>query len=174
VDRRRFGSLQGARVRRDRCVSVLVCSPDSRSKLILSFAGFWTPLRLGKLSAPIANQLLAPHQLSSALVTSHYHPLLSSYSQSLVAHEDLLKVFNTSLLMLTRSDDLKVKRGALEALDQVWDSLGDGMLGLVPETTPFLAETMEEGEGGVEVATRKLVKRIEEHLGESLSSYLES
>jgi U3 small nucleolar RNA-associated protein 10 len=33
--------------------------------------------------------------------------------------------------------------------------VGDGMLGLVPETTPFLAETREETEGGVEAATRK-------------------
>jgi U3 small nucleolar RNA-associated protein 10 len=31
--------------------------------------------------------------------------------------------------------------------------VGDGMLGLVPETTPFLAETREETEGGVEAAT---------------------
>ena len=55
----------------------------------------------------------------------------------------------------------------------VWEEVGDGMLGLVPETTPFLAETREETEGGVEAATRKLVKRIEEHLGESLDEYLE-
>lgn len=76
--------------------------------------------------------------------------------------------------MLTRSDDLRVKRGALEALERVWEELGDGMLSLVPETTPFLAETMEEAEGGVETATRKLVTRIEAHLGESLQSYMET
>lgn len=137
-------------------------------------AGFWTPLRLAKLSTPIANQLEAPQHLTSSLIASHYHSLLSAYAQALLPHENHLKAFNSSLLMLTRSDDLRVKRGALEALDQVWESLGDGMLSLVPETTPFLAETMEEGEGGVESATRVLVKRIEEHLGESLSSYLES
>lgn len=137
-------------------------------------AGFWTPLRLAKLSAPIANQLEGPQQLTSSLIASHYHSLLSAYAQALLPHENHLKAFNTLLLMLTRSDDLRVKRGALEALDQVWESLGDGMLSLVPETTPFLAEAMEEGEGGVESATRVLVKRIEEHLGESLSSYLES
>ena len=47
------------------------------------------------------------------------------------------------------------------------------MLGLVPETTPFLAEAREETEGGVETATRTLIKKIEEHLGESLDEYLE-
>lgn len=76
--------------------------------------------------------------------------------------------------MLTRSDDLRVKRNALEGLEQLWDALGDGMLGSVPETTPFLAETIEETEGGVEMVTRRLVARVEEHLGESLSSYLEN
>lgn len=152
-------------------------SVDSHDELLTSrlhTPGFWTPLRLSKLSATIAHQLEAPHQLSSARISTHFHPLLSAYSQALLPHENLLKAFNTALLMLTRSDDLRVKRGALEALDRLWESLGDGMLGLVPETTPFLAETMEEAEGGVEEATRTLVKRIEEHLGESLSSYLES
>lgn len=48
------------------------------------------------------------------------------------------------------------------------------MLGLVPETMPFLAEAREETEGGVEAATRRLLKRIEEHLGEELDQYLEN
>lgn len=74
--------------------------------------------------------------------------------------------------MLTRSDDLRVKRGALESLEVMWDTLGDGMLGLVPETTPFLAETVEETEGGVEMVTRRLIKTIEAHLGESLEDFL--
>lgn len=137
-------------------------------------SGFWTPLRLGKLSTPIANQLSSPHPLPSALITSSFHPLLAAYAQALLPHDTLLKNLNTSLLMLTRSDDLRVKRNALEGLEQLWDALGDGMLGSVPETTPFLAETIEETEGGVEMVTRRLVSRIEEHLGESLSSYLEN
>ncbi|SCV73190.1 BQ2448_7115 [Microbotryum intermedium] len=136
---------------------------------------FWTPLRLGKLSTPIADQVLVSHHvLTPVLFKSHYEPLLSQYSLRLVAHERLLKQFNMSLLMHTRSDDLRVKRRALEALEQVWVALGDGMLGLVPETTPFLSETLEESEGGVESATRSLIKRIEEHLGESLDSFLEA
>ncbi|KAI5481102.1 U3 small nucleolar RNA-associated protein 10 [Pseudohyphozyma bogoriensis] len=136
-------------------------------------SGFWTPVRLGKLSEVIANQLEAAHPPPSSLIASHYHPMVAVYAQALLPHENLLKTFNTSLLMLTRLDDLRVKRGALEALEQLWETLGDGMLGLVPETTPFLAETMEETEGQVEFVTRRLIKRIEEHLGESLQDYLE-
>ncbi|SDA02509.1 BZ3501_MvSof-1269-A2-R1_Chr12-3g03653 [Microbotryum saponariae] len=149
---------------------------DSIDSSLLGFlADFWTPLRLGKLSTPVADQVLVSRQvLPPGLVKSHYEPLLSQYSLRLVAHERLLKQFNMSLLMHTRSDDLRVKRAAVEALEQVWVALGDGMLGFVPETTPFLSETLEESEGGVERATRSLITRIEEHLGEPLDSFLDA
>lgn len=134
--------------------------------------GFWTPLRLSKLSTPIAHQLESG--FSATLVASHLHPLITAYSVALLPHEIHLKNFNSSILMLTRSDDLKVKRGALEALEQMWDALGDSMIGLVPETTPFLSETLEEVDGGVEMVTRRLVAKIEGFLGESLADFLEN
>ncbi|KAM0756059.1 hypothetical protein T439DRAFT_308506 [Meredithblackwellia eburnea MCA 4105] len=131
--------------------------------------GFWTPARLAKLSKQIASQVFTTSSLSPASTAqSEFASLVSAYSEALLPHESLLKSFNMSLLMLTRSDDLRVKRGALEALEKTWETLGDGMLGLVPETTPFLAETLEETDGGVETTTRKLIKRIESHLGEEL------
>lgn len=108
------------------------------------------------------------------MIANELHPLVAIYAHVIGPHDKVLKAFNTSLLMLTRSDDLRVKRGALEVLEQVWESLGDGMLGLVPETTPFLSETMEETEGGVEVTTRRLIAKIESHLGETLQEYLEN
>ncbi|BGP27409.1 U3 small nucleolar RNA-associated protein 10 [Rhodotorula toruloides] len=132
--------------------------------------GFWSPARLGKLATPVAHQLEAPAGLFSP---EAYNSLVTSYSALLADHEPQLKAFNSRLLHLTRSDDLRVKRGAIDTLDVVWQEVGDGMLGLVPESTPFLAEAREETEGGVEAATRKLIKRIEEHLGESLDEYLE-
>ncbi|GAA6009387.1 snoRNA-binding rRNA-processing protein UTP10 [Rhodotorula paludigena] len=132
--------------------------------------GFWTPARLAKLSAPLAAQLEAP---ASLFPPAAYSSLLASYAEHLASHESHLKAFNARILHLTRSDDLRVKRAAIDALDQLWDVVGDGMLGLVPETTPFLAEAREETEGGVEAATRRLIKRIEEHLGEELDQYLE-
>ncbi|GAA5827854.1 hypothetical protein JCM11251_007703 [Rhodosporidiobolus azoricus] len=133
--------------------------------------GFWTPARLAKLSAPLAQQIeVAP----DVAVPAVYHTLLSSFADLLTSHETHLKNLNSAFLHLTRSDDLRVKRAAIEALEQLWETVGDGMLGLVPETTPFLAEAREETEGGVEAATRRLIKEIEEHLGESLDDYLES
>lgn len=135
-------------------------------------SGFWTALRLGKIATPIANQLAAPQGFSSTLITTIYNPLLRNLSTALSSQEALLKEFNTSLLMLTRSDDLRTKRIALESLEVVWEEIGDGMLGLVPETTPFLAESIEESEGGVELVTRRLIQRIENHLGESLEDFL--
>lgn len=132
--------------------------------------GFWSPARLAKLATPIAQQLEVRPAVAP---TETYHALVTAYVSLLGAHESHLKTFNSRLLHLTRSDDLRVKRAAVDTLDVVWEEVGDGMLGLVPETTPFLAETREETEGGVEAATRRLVKRIEEHLGESLDEYLE-
>ncbi|GAA5877943.1 hypothetical protein JCM16303_002787 [Sporobolomyces ruberrimus] len=132
--------------------------------------GFWSAQRLAKLSSPLAHQIEAP---SGLFPMSSYHSLISSYVDLLAAHETHLKSFNSQFLHLTRSDDLNVKRQAIDAIDKLWETVGDGMLGLVPETTPFLAEAREETEGGVETATRGLIKRIEEHLGESLDEYLE-
>ena len=111
---------------------------------------------------------------STADVTESYDSLVTQYSLAVTAHEQILKSFNTSLLLSTRSDDLRVKRQSLSTLDVVWDALGDAMLTFVPETTPFLSETLDETEGGVDRAARKLIKRIEDHLGESLDSYLEA
>lgn len=155
-------------------------SPSSQAlcpiitNVLFDMTGFWTPLRLAKISTPIASQIESASTSTTALTQAFYHPLLAAYALSLAPHENLLKEFNSTLLMLTRSDDLKVKRGALEAIEQLWENLGDSMVGLVPESTTFLAETLEEIDGGVEMVTRRLVTRIEEHLGESLQSFLEN
>ncbi|GAA5888324.1 hypothetical protein JCM6882_008581 [Rhodosporidiobolus microsporus] len=131
--------------------------------------GFWTPTRLAKLSTPLAHQIEVSPDVA---VPATYHTLLASFADLLSAHETHLKNFNSTFLHLTRSDDLRVKRSAIEALEQLWETVGDGMLGLVPETTPFLAEAREETEGGVDAATRRLIKLAEAHIGESLNEYL--
>ncbi|KAK4052295.1 snoRNA-binding rRNA-processing protein utp10 [Microbotryomycetes sp. JL221] len=131
---------------------------------------FWTVNRLAKLSKPISNQV---EFVSTTNETTLLHQLVNEYSVSISTHDNLLKQFNTHLLMLTRSDDLNVKKQTLLTLDQVWNTLGDTMLTYVPETTPFLSECLDETQSGVDKVTRKLIKRIEEHLGESLASYLE-
>ncbi|BGP19830.1 hypothetical protein JCM10213_003139 [Rhodosporidiobolus nylandii] len=134
-------------------------------------SAFWTPGRLGKLSSPLARQIEVSQDVA---VPAAYHSLLSAFADAVASNETQLKALNSSFLHLTRSDDLRVKRSAIEALEQMWETVGDGMLGLVPETTPFLAEAREETEGGVEAATRRLIKTIEAHLGEgeSLEEYL--
>lgn len=155
-------------------LSFLSLSFLTSTNLLLIEIGFWTPLRLAKLSTPIATQIESSSTSTTTLTQTNYHPLLAAYALSLAPHENLLKEFNSTLLMLTRSDDLKIKRSALESIEQLWEILGDSMVGLVPESTTFLAETLEEVDGGVEMVTRRLVIRIEEHLGESLQSFLEN
>lgn len=142
--------------------------------LLYDETGFWTPLRLGKLSTPISNQLQSPSTSTTTLLTTLYNPLIAAYANALATHENLLKNFNSSLLMLTRSDDLKIKRSAVETIEQVWMELNDVMLGFVAETVPFLSETVEETDGGVEQVTRRLISRIENGLGETLQDYLDN
>ncbi|GAA6036252.1 hypothetical protein JCM8097_006859 [Rhodosporidiobolus ruineniae] len=132
--------------------------------------GFWTATRLAKLSSPIARQIEVTPDIAPPAV---FHALLSAFAEPLSSHESHLKQLNSAFLHLTRSDDLRVKRGAIEALEQMWDTVGDGMLGLVPETTPFLAEAKEETDGGVAEATRRLVDIISNHLGESLDDFMD-
>lgn len=143
----------------------------TRTDLSFLSSGFWTASRLSKLSLPLSRQIEVPADIATPAT---YHTLLSTFSDLLSSHETHLKTLNSAFLHLTRSDDLRVKRGAIEALRQMWDAVGDGMLGLVPETVPFLAEAREETGNGVEAATRALIKDIEECLGEGLDEHLEN
>ncbi|KAK4048437.1 snoRNA-binding rRNA-processing protein utp10 [Microbotryomycetes sp. JL201] len=156
-------------------VTLWTCVIKSLTKALeYDDTGFWTAARLSKLSNPIANQVeLIAVKHDDDEVRVLFGSLVHQFSLASSSHEQVLKSFNTQLLMTTRSDDLVVKRQALLTLDDVWDALGDTMLTFVPETTPFLSETLDETQGGVDKATRRLIKRIEEHLGESLASYLE-
>ena len=47
------------------------------------------------------------------------------------------------------------------------------MLGLVPETTPFLAELLDSEDSETLESTRMLVGEIEKVLGEPLDEYLQ-
>ena len=91
---------------------------------------------------------------------------------------------------------LRSRRLALELLTIIWRTLGgddndndaatqEKMLALVPESTPFLAEALDDvalvnkkrgrrggGEGGVRRAAKDLARAIERVLGESLDSYM--
>lgn len=136
--------------------------------------GFWTSQRLNKVLGPMTSQLTLAPKLGEARVKTALVPLIGSLASKISAQDALLKILNSNVLRSVRSDDLRVKRAGIEALDAMWQALGYALVPLIPETVGAgLAEALEEPEGGVEAAARKLLARIEGELGgESIDSYL--
>ncbi|WVQ95966.1 hypothetical protein IAU59_003065 [Kwoniella sp. CBS 9459] len=97
---------------------------------------------------------------------------LASFASS-TSSENVLRRLNTSICLVTRSDEPKVRIHALKCLDAVWASQAEEMVGLVPETvSEFLAELLEDESHDVEIAARGVLSRIEKVTG-SLKEYLE-
>ncbi|WVR07984.1 hypothetical protein IAU60_005027 [Kwoniella sp. DSM 27419] len=107
------------------------------------------------------------------------HPAPSSITKALASlagsttSENVLRRLNTSVCLVTRSDEVKTRIAALRALDGIWDRQAEEMVGFVPETvSEFLAELLEDESADVENAARGVLSRIEKVTG-SLKEYLE-
>ena len=63
---------------------------------------------------------------------------------------------------------------SIRILDRVWRTKGceDGLLTLVPETVPSIAELLQESDEEMQQMMNGLVSAIEEILGEGLDAYL--
>ncbi|WVQ66419.1 uncharacterized protein L199_004599 [Kwoniella botswanensis] len=87
--------------------------------------------------------------------------------------ENVLRRLNTSICLMTRSDDIKTRIQALKVLDKVWEKQMDELISFVPETvSEFLAELLEDESKDVELLARGVLARIEKITG-SLKEYLE-
>jgi U3 small nucleolar RNA-associated protein 10 len=86
--------------------------------------------------------------------------------------ENVLKSFNMAILMTTRSDDANRRLIALVVLEKAWQQQEE-LVQFAPETVAeFLSECLQDENGAVETAARKVLKRIESLVGD-LSAYLE-
>jgi U3 small nucleolar RNA-associated protein 10 len=158
----------------------------------LSLLGFWKSSQLERLGLSVLAQVKIAPQLSLERVTSELVPVVralakvvsgqdtseqeesgkKSAGKEAAGHEVLLKRFNSSLLHSTRDKDPRTKVATLMCIHALWEELGGKLLVEVPESVPFLVECLEEGEPEVEKAAKKVVKKIESHLGESLAGYM--
>ena len=86
--------------------------------------------------------------------------------------EVLQKPLNHSILVNTRSEDASTRLMALLSCSEIASRLGDDFLPLIPETLPFLAETIEDVDPSVEKATKNLLLLLEEQSGEDLQHFL--
>lgn len=123
-------------------------------------AGFWNEARIGKLIEPLAKQVQLPVQ-SSLLFKQHYRPTVCAFAHQAAAFEDALTDLNRKLLEQTRSEFEDATRAeALRTLAALWKEVRDPLMPLVPQTTPFIVEALEEP-GDVEAAAREMVAAVE-------------
>lgn len=80
--------------------------------------------------------------------------------------EEHSKAINQGVLNMMRSEDANARLAAIRAMMGLYSRLGEDWLGLLPETVPFIAELMEDDEETVERECQRLIKKIEEFLGE--------
>ncbi|KAF8532913.1 armadillo-type protein [Trichophaea hybrida] len=80
--------------------------------------------------------------------------------------EEHSKAINSGVLTMMRDESLETRLAAIRAMIGLYARLGEDWLGLLPETVPFIAELLEDDEETVERECQRLIKKIEEFLGE--------
>lgn len=106
-----------------------------------------------------------------AFVTAYCLPAVGTLVAAL-GDDMLWKRLNHDLLMLTRDSRARVRLAGVWGSSEVFGQGREDALVLLPETIPFLAEAMEDGDAEVEQQTNALVRRLEELSGESLQEFL--
>ena len=80
--------------------------------------------------------------------------------------EEHSKAINTGVLTLMRDERAGARLAAVQALMGLYGRLGEDWLGLLPESVPYIAELLEDDDETVERECQRLIKRVEEYLGE--------
>ena len=120
--------------------------------------------RFSRLLPPLVQQLELPvpsgvlaDEAAAAEAT-----LVDSLSQmARCAGQDALwRQLNRSVLLVTRSEAPRARRLGLAVIVRMVDTLAEEYLTLLPETLPFLAELLEDGDEEVEAAARRLVDSL--------------
>ena len=84
------------------------------------------------------------------------------------------KRVNHYLLILARDSQLRVRTAALLTAYQIFDSMSDEILMLLPETLPILGEIMERDDEEEVQLAKRFIRLLESRSGESLNDYLTS
>lgn len=130
--------------------------------------------RLSKVTRPMISQLKLMSKHDESIFGDQLKTLLVKLSKRASEYDTLLKVFNTGILdELRTTEDVRVKLIGLSVLEAIWSEMGSALVSFVPETVGgYLVEAMEENVGGVDVMAKRVVKLIEEELGEGIDGYL--
>lgn len=88
------------------------------------------------------------------------------------ASDDNFKIVNTAVLARFRHEAGAVRLAAVQTCDRLCARIGEEWLTILPQTIPFLAESMEDDDERVEKASNRFALTIEGFLGESIEKYL--
>ncbi|KAJ2377184.1 snoRNA-binding rRNA-processing protein utp10, partial [Coemansia sp. RSA 2607] len=148
-----------------------------------SAGGVWSEQNFRKIHRHLVNQLAntktpadTPSSSSAydqyvGRVREYLAPAISQLAVAM-GNDAMWKSLNHEVLMKSRSDDPRVRVGAMLVVQAFYERLGEEFLILLPETIPYLAELLEDDDSRVERVTQETIKVIESYLGESLQSYL--
>ncbi|KAG5192598.1 hypothetical protein JKP88DRAFT_351774 [Tribonema minus] len=142
--------------------------------------GFVDQARFELILPALLDQIDAPLLLSQHRSGAHDHAtFVDSLLAPCIAHlafasgkDTLWKPLVNGVLLKMRSSAAVVRVAALAVIERCFRVVGEEFLGLLPECLPFFSEAMEDASPEVEGAARRLVKYIEDVLGESVESYL--
>lgn len=126
---------------------------------------FWNAVRATKCVAPLVKAM--PYDEDDV------HDTLLALANA-VPDDEFLRTLNTALMSAARSDDVSVQVQALSVCASLWAAHGMALLTFVPETVAALSELLDDADPRTSSAALKLRVHIEEALGESLDSYLDS
>ena len=140
--------------------------------------GFLDETRFNSLLRPLVLQLTleVPAEASPEEVADMDAVLVDCIFQMAqnVRQDTLWRPLNRSVLLATRSEQVRPRRLGLAVVARLVESLAEEYLVLLPETLPFLAELMEDADEEVEAAARQLVTNLsalaEEDVAELLAS----
>ncbi|KAL7276313.1 snoRNA-binding rRNA-processing protein utp10 [Rhizina undulata] len=124
---------------------------------------FWqSPTHFDKIADPLLSQL---SHADSRPVDEFVIPAIVELAH-VAQSEEHVKFINSKILTHMRADEPKIRLAAVRLLMAIYKRMGEDWLQLLPETVPSIAELMEDDDEVVERETHRLIKVVEEVLGE--------
>ncbi|KAI5810289.1 hypothetical protein DFH27DRAFT_509326 [Peziza echinospora] len=126
---------------------------------------FWTsPMNFAQISTPVLSQLAvaSKHTTLPPLIINAIVELACTCTGS----DEQLKTIHGMVLKSMRSEVAEVRMTAVKTEMEFYRRLGEEWLGMLPETVPYIAELLEDDEEDIERETQRLIKLVEEYLGE--------
>jgi len=88
--------------------------------------------------------------------------------------QDKWSALNHQLLVRSRNDAVEMRLWTLRCMTQMWRTVGEEFISVLPETVPYLSELLQDSDPDVEAAANELAEVMQSYLGEdeSLRDYL--